>query len=230
VGQHIRVAVELGAHDATPAPWLTVVGVVADVRKTLTEENPPDLYMSLAQSPPMIASLVVRDPSGRARVNAIREAVWSVNAELPLDEVRWLEDDVAFATLPSRFLATLLSGFAAFAVLLATVGLYGVIAYAVLQQRRDIAIRMAVGATRGHVIRMFLGRGAVLVGAGLAAGLAGGLALSRLMRGVLFGVSPTDALTYAVVALLLGAAALLATWLPARRAAHAEPMQVLQSG
>jgi putative ABC transport system permease protein len=89
---------------------------------------------------------------------------------------------------------------------------------------------MAVGATRGHVIRMFLGRGAVLVGAGLAAGLAGGLALSRLMRGVLFGVSPTDALTYAVVALLLGAAALLATWLPARRAAHAEPMQVLQSG
>lgn len=228
VGRQLRVAADPMDRSAAPAPWSTVIGVVADVRKTLTEENPPDLYLPIAQAPFVIAELVVRDPTGRGRLEQIREAVWALNSEMPLNQMRWLEDDIAEASLPSRFLATLLAAFAAFAVLLATFGLYGVVAYAVMHRRRDIAIRMALGASRESVVQMFVRQGAALAAAGVLAGLTGGFFLSRLMRGLLYGVTPGDLPTYLAVSALLGAAALIATWLPARRAVRAEPMRVLQ--
>jgi putative ABC transport system permease protein len=229
VGERIRVPANPGMHDAAVPEWRTVIGVVAEVRKTLTEENPPDLYYAWAQEASFHAEMIVRDGTGRGRLREIREAVWRVSPELPLNTVRWIEDDVATASLPSRFLAGLLTSFAAFALALATLALYGVIAYAVMQRRRDIAIRMALGATRNQVIGLFLRWGGAVILAGVAAGTAGGLALSRVLQNQLHGVSPTDAVTYLGVVLILSAAAFLATWLPARRAAHEQPMRVLQS-
>lgn len=231
VGRQVRPASShMAGEDAAPEPWLTVIGVVADVRKTLTAENPPDLYVAMTQQPGLRAEIVVRDPTGRGRLRALREAVWMVNREVPLNTERWLQDDVAAASLPARFLALLLTGFAAFAVMLATIGLYGVVAYAVVQGRRDIAIRMALGASRGTVVAMFVRSGARLVAAGIAAGLLGAWALSRLMRSLLHGIQPGDAMTWLAVALLLAGAALLATLVPAYRAARTEPMQLLHSG
>jgi putative ABC transport system permease protein len=228
IGRRLRVASDPAEQNATPAPWSTVIGVAVDARRTVGEETPPDLYVPVAQAPPVVAELVVRDPAGRERLNDIRRAAWLLNPELPLNGVRWLEDDVRAATLPARFLASVLAAFAAFAVLLATLGLYGVVAFAVLQRRRDIAIRMALGATSERVVRMFVRQGLTLLLAGGAAGMAGGFFLSQLLRGLLHGTSPADLPTYAAVFLVLTAAALLATWLPAQRAARAEPMQVLQ--
>jgi len=149
---------------------------------------------------------------------------------MPLNDVRWIEDDVETASLPSRFLASLLGGFATFAVLLATIGLYGVVAYGVSRRRRDIAIRMALGADRTRVLRMFLAQGMRLITVGVIAGLGGGFALSNLLRSQLYGVSTTDPLSYLLVALVLVVAALAATWLPARRATRTDPIRELHSG
>jgi hypothetical protein len=228
IGKRVRIlAAGISDADVAPEPWRTVVGVVADVRKTLTEENPPDLYVSFAQRPSYFAELVVRDASGRARLADLRESIWRVNPELPLNELRWIADDVAYATLPARFMAWLLSGFAVFAVVLATLGLYGVIAFAIGERRREIAIRMALGADAARVVGLFLRQSALLVAFGLVLGLVGGFALSRVLASQLYGVSPGDPITYGAVAMLLGVVALLATWLPSWRAAHSQPMNNL---
>ncbi|MCI0434402.1 MAG: ADOP family duplicated permease [Gemmatimonadetes bacterium] len=238
IGQRIRVPMPtllpavMGSMSmqASRAPaWRTVIGVVTEVRQGLTEAHLPDLYYPLAQVPPMAATLMVRDPTGRGRLGAIRDAVWQVIPELPLNELSWMEDDVAFASLPSRFLALLISGFALFAVILATLGLYGVISYAVSQRRRDIAIRMALGAESRSVVRMFVAQGARLAGIGVLIGVTGGLALSAGFKNQLYGVESNDPATYALVALVLAAAALGATWLPARRATREDPVQLLHA-
>jgi predicted lysophospholipase L1 biosynthesis ABC-type transport system permease subunit len=205
-----------------------VIGVVDDVRKTWTEENPADLYVPIAQSPPIIVELVVRDPAGRARIDEIRDAIWTVNPELPLNEIRWLDDTIAVASLPSRFLAWLLSGFALFAVALATLGLYGVIAYAVSARRREIAIRMALGADAAGVLRLFTRDAAKLIAIGSVAGIAGGLAIVRVLGSQLHGVSPLDPGTWITLTLLLALIAFGATHIPSRRAARTEPMRILQ--
>jgi predicted permease len=227
LGRRVRVASNPMNPSVPPGPWATVIGVVGAVRKTLTEENSPDLYLPIAQSPPIAAELVMRDPSGRGRLEQVRRAVWSLNPEMPLNEVRWLEDDIAQASLPARFLATVLSGFAAFAVLLANLGLYGLVAYAVAQRRRDIAIRMALGATQPAVVGAFLRQGALLVAAGIAGGVAAGFSLTRLLQGILYGIAPNDGLTYAGVSLLLAFTAMTASWIPARRATRIDPMRAL---
>jgi predicted permease len=230
LGRQLRVAAR-GRMNPEEAPeWSTVIGIVDGVRKTLTLENPPDLYMAMAQEPSFGAELIVRDPAGRTRVQSVRDAVWRLNPEVPLNEVRWIEDDVRAASLPSRFLASLLTAFAVFAVLLASMGLYGVVAYGIERRRRDIAIRMALGADRGRVLRMLLAEGARLVGLGLLAGLAGAFALSSILRSQLYGISRTDPLTYVLVAIALILAAFAATFLPAHRATRSEPMRELQSG
>jgi predicted lysophospholipase L1 biosynthesis ABC-type transport system permease subunit len=230
LGRQLRVAARGRMNPEEPPEWSTVIGIVDDVRKTLTLENPPDLYMAMAQEPSLGAELIVRDPDGRMRVQSVREAVWRLNPEVPLNEVRWIEDDVQAASLPSRFLASLLTAFAVFAVLLASMGLYGVVAYGIERRRRDIAIRMALGADRGRVLRMLLAEGARLVGVGLLAGLAGAFALSSILRSQLYGISRTDPLTYVLVPIALIVAAFAATFLPAHRATRSEPMRELQSG
>jgi predicted permease len=228
IGEQIRFAPRPGAHDDEPR-WLTVVGVVGDVRKTLTEENPPDLYRPLAQVTPTSVELLVRGRDWRQRLDEVRAAVWSLDSEIPLDGVRVLDEGVALASLPTRSLAGVLGGFAAFAAVLATLGLYGVVSYAVSRSRRDIAIRMALGAEARQVVMVFLRRILPVLLSGLLAGTLGGAWLARLLSSQLHGVTTLDAATYAGMSAILIAAALGATVVPALRAARLAPMRVLRT-
>jgi predicted permease len=230
IGQRIRVAPDEDAPmgGQRDPVWRTVVGVVPDVVKTLTEENPPDLYYPVAQAPPRFVEVVVRDPAGRVRLGPVRDAIWSVAPDIPLDDVRWLEEAVTTATLPSRFLAWLVSAFGGFALALAGIGVWGVVAYTVRQGRRDVAIRMALGATGARVARAFVMRQAVWIGGGLLIGLAGARALSGLLRSQLYGVEAGDPATWLAAVLTVATVGLAASWLPARSAAATDPGRLLK--
>jgi ABC-type antimicrobial peptide transport system permease subunit len=171
---------------------------------------------------------VVRDPAGRVRLGPVRDAIWSVAPDIPLDDVRWLEEAVTTATLPSRFLAWLVSAFGGFALALAGIGVWGVVAYTVRQGRRDVAIRMALGATGARVARAFVMRQAVWIGGGLLIGLAGARALSGLLRSQLYGVEAGDPATWLAAVLTVATVGLAASWLPARSAAATDPGRLLK--
>src|SRR5262249_33549827 len=153
-----------------------------------------------------------------------REAVWSIDKDQPLDEFKTIERVVSDSIAPQRFNASLLSGFAGSALLLAAVGIYGVLAYSVTQRRREIGLRMALGAQRKDVIWLILGQGATLIGIGMVIGLACAFSLTRVMRSLLYGVAPTDLATFAAITVVLIIVALLACWVPAWRAAKVDPM------
>ena len=208
-----------------------VVGVVGDVRNDALAQAPGSaLYIPATIAPRSTLKIFVRTKQEPlAAAAAVREAIWQVNRDQPIADVATLEQVVAEAAGRPRFLASLLGAFGALAVALAAVGVYGVVAYAVRQRTHEIGLRMALGAGRRQVLSGVVGRTAALVGAGLALGLAGALALTRTMAGLLYEVSATDPATYLAVALLLAAVALLASWLPARRAAGIDPMIVLRS-
>lgn len=231
VGGRIRLVPEGGVaasiHGGPPV-WRTVVGVAGDVTNTLTGENPAGLYFPVAQVPPTLAEIILRAPAGTVPVEAAREAVWQVYPDVPLDDLRRLDEVVAAATLPARFLAWLVSAFGGFALALAAIGIYGVVAFAVNQSRRDVAIRIALGATGGRVAFAFVVHQAAWIGAGLLAGLAGAYALSSTLRAQLHGIDPADPLTWLAATTAVGCIALLATWVPARRAARMEPSRMLQ--
>lgn len=163
-----------------------------------------------------------------ARVGDLQAAVAAVDPEIPLASVRRLDEVVNEAMGPTRAVAGLLVGFAAFALLLAVLGLYGVVSYAVRQRQKDVAIRMALGAGRGSVTAMFLRQGLVVICAGIVLGTLGGVALGRALEDELHGVRPGDPATHVLLAGILALGALLAVWLPARRAAGADPMGVLR--
>jgi ABC-type antimicrobial peptide transport system permease subunit len=171
--------------------------------------------------------LVVRGPEVLIRIDAIRSAVRAVDASLPLDRVVPLQDVVDASVAPRRFLAGLLTAFSGLALLLATLGIYGVIAYGVVQRRREIGIRVAVGASSLDIQTRVVREAMTLVGAGLAIGVAGALAGGRLLAGMLFGVTAWDPVSYLAVIVALGAAGLLAGYLPARRAARINPLECL---
>jgi ABC-type antimicrobial peptide transport system permease subunit len=154
--------------------------------------------------------------------------VWSVGPDLPLYEVRTLDRILARSTARTSFTLVMLGIAAAVALVLGAVGLYGVISYIVAQRTREFGVRMALGARAGDVSRMVLREASLLVLLGLATGLLAAGALTRLMASLLFGVAPFDPLTFGAVALLLAPVALLATWLPARRAAGVDPIQALR--
>jgi ABC-type antimicrobial peptide transport system permease subunit len=173
--------------------------------------------------------VVARAPPGSASlVPAIEGVLRDLDPEVPLAGVVQLDEAVEAAAAPTRFMAILLSGFSAFAFLLAVVGLYGVIAYAARERRRDIAIRMALGADRSQVVGLFLSSGMAIAAAGVVLGLGGGLVLSRALEGQLHGVTPGDPATLALLAGALLATALAAVWIPARGAARSDPMEVLR--
>jgi ABC-type antimicrobial peptide transport system permease subunit len=160
----------------------------------------------------------------------LQRAVWSVNPNLPLASVRTLDEIHADSMAQASFALVMLAIAATVALLLGSVGIYGVIAYTATQRTREIGIRMALGAQIGDVRRLFLRHGLLLTGAGIALGSGIALALTRLMSALLFGVSPMDPVTYVVVAASLGTVALLATYLPARRASRTDPIIALRSG
>jgi putative ABC transport system permease protein len=208
----------------------TVVGVVGDVRlQGFDADVRPTAYWPPAELPYTFATLVVRtegDPRGA--VADVREAVGSIDPEVPISSVRTMDERLADSVERSRFDALLLTIFAGVALLIAVVGVYGVVSYTVSRRTQEIGVRMALGATRGGVLRMILRRGLLLALAGVGVGLVAALGLTRLMTGLLFEVSATDPATYAVVAAALATTALLACLLPARRAASVEPVSALR--
>jgi predicted permease len=211
--------------------WGTIVGVVGDVKDFPNSPAAvPAFYLPLARSPVRQITLAVRtsaDPM--AMVGVVREAIQALDKSVPLASVRTLETVTAAAGAERRFTLGLVGGFAATALGLAAIGIYGVLSYLVAQRTREIGIRMALGAQARDVIRLTLKQGMRPVLIGVALGLAGAFALTRLMSSLLFGVGATDPRTFAVSALLVIVAAFLPCWLPARRATRLDPMVALRS-
>ena len=212
-------------------PWLTIVGVVGDVKhRGLDQGVKPMIYVPHAQTPTGTMTLVLRAAGEPAALSAaLREVVKTLDADLPLYHLRTLEQLRADSLTSQRFSLWLLGLFAAVALALAALGVYGVLAYAVNQRTRELGIRMALGAQANDVLGLVLRQGLRLIAWGVAIGLLAALALTRLMKALLFNVSPTDPLTFALVVLALASIALLACWIPARRATLVEPMTALRS-
>jgi len=208
-----------------------IVGVVGDVRQHgLSEDVTPHIYAAWDQWPIDEITVVMRSRGDPAvALKAARATVLSLDRDLPVYDVFTLETMVDRALGQPRFYVLLLSIFAALAVVLAVVGIYGVIAYTVQQRTREIGIRIALGASRERVVAMVVRRGLILALAGIAFGSAGAYAVSRVLQSLLFGVGARDPFTFLAVAALLGAVALLASWLPARRAARVDPLAAMRA-
>ena len=213
-------------------PWRTVIGIVANVRHAgLDVEAKPELYLPFAQTPYPSTSMTVvirtaAEPLTLA--SAIRAALAEIDPAQALARVRTLDDVVSASVGEPRFRVALLGAFAFTALMLAAIGVYGVMSCLVAERSREFGIRAALGATKGNLVRLVMKRSAALTAAGLALGLPGAVGLARLVRRLLYGVTPYDLTTLSSVSLLLAAAALLASYLPARRAAVIEPMQALR--
>jgi putative ABC transport system permease protein len=224
-----RLNVNLGT--ASEANWNQIVGVVEDVKYNgLADEVQPALYQPTAQAPSwgmfLILKTDVADPLSLTA--AVRNEVRRLDPDLPVSQVSTLDQLLTTATAQPRFRTMLLSLFAALALLLACVGIYGVISYSVAQRTHEIGIRMALGAQREDVLKLVIRQGAMLAIIGAAFGLAGAFALTRLMTGLLFGVTATDAFTFSYVPLCLIVIALLACYVPARRATKVDPLVALR--
>jgi putative ABC transport system permease protein len=227
--------IKLGAADG-PSPWLEVVGVVRAVRESPLAPAVPELYLPLRQIPAGIApfvatglTLAVRtagDPAPLAP--ALRTAVRAVDPDQPVFNVATLDELLSGSRADRRFQLALLGLFAAFALFLASLGLYGVVSQHAGERTRELGLRLALGARRGDVLRLVLRQGLGPVAVGIALGLAASAAVSRLLAGLLFGVGPADPLTFAGMALLLAGVALLAAYLPARQAMRLDPLAALR--
>ncbi|HEX8500436.1 MAG TPA: ABC transporter permease, partial [Pyrinomonadaceae bacterium] len=213
--------------DDTPG---TVVGVVGDAKHDwLTEEQRPQIYSPYSQTPGFFATVVVRtkvEPLGLSR--AVREAVWKVDKDQPVWKVRTVESLLAYNVADKRFLMLLMVVFAALALTITAVGLYGVVNYTVGRRTHEIGVRMALGARAGDVLKLIVSQGMRLAATGVGVGLIASFALSRFIQSLLFGVSATDTLTFTGVSALLGGVALLACYIPARRATKVDPLIALR--
>jgi putative ABC transport system permease protein len=230
VGQRLRWARE------DPVRWLTIVGVVRDVADVSFDRSArPTIYVPFEQETLAFkrwSALVVRsaqvDP--RTLAPAIKNAVWSADPLLPVTRFRTMDEAVASSVAQRRFTLLVLGFFAGAALFLAAVGVYGVVAYSVAQRTHEIGVRIALGAPGGNVERMFIIDGAHLALFALTVGVPASLGLSRLLASQLYGVAPTDAATHAATAAAVFLLAILASWLPARRASRIDPMIALRSG
>jgi putative ABC transport system permease protein len=221
----------IGKHFTTPQTQglVTIVGVVGDTKHyTATEPAVPQIYVSHYQVPLIFSSLVARTTVPPMSItNEVRRAVWSVDKDQPVWSIYSLETAVERTQGQSRFLAMLLGVFAAVALLLAGVGVYGVTSYGVAQRTHEIGIRIALGASGDRVLRDIVGRGVRLTIVAVAIGLVGAIAMGRLASAVLFGVKPTDPGALAGAATVLAFVSVIATFVPARRAAHVDPVIAL---
>jgi predicted permease len=211
--------------------FIRIIGVARDGKYWTVGEAPqPFVWIALAQNPRSRVSLMVQtagDPS--ALLNPVRGAIQALDAKLPVSDARTLHEHLGAAFVPVRLATAALGSFGLLALLLAAIGIYGVTAYSVAQRTRELGIRMALGADARAIVRLIVRQGMMLTLAGLALGLSGAVLLTRLMAGMLYGVSATDPLTFAAIALLLASVAWLACWIPARRATKVDPMIALRS-
>jgi len=220
-------------------PWIEIVGVVGNDRQDgATQPSPTTVYWPIMAGGfdgqtfvQRSLAYAIRSPRLQSPgfLSEVQRAVWSLNANLPLARVRTLGEIYERSMAQTSFVLVILGIAASVTLLLGVVGIYGVIAYIVSQRRREIGIRMALGAHGGTVQRMFIGRGVLLAAIGLAVGLVSASLLMRLLSSLLFGVSPFDPLTYAAVISALAGVALVATWLPARQATRVDPMSALRA-
>jgi putative ABC transport system permease protein len=217
--------------EQSTAPWMTVVGVIRDAhRGAVTRTIRPELYMSALQATPRTQMLFVRTAGEpNAIVPALRREVQAIDPQLPIFGVSTLERELALTLTQPRFQAVLLAVFAAIALLLATMGIYGVTSHAVSQRTQEVGIRMAMGAARRDVLRLILLQHLRPALTGLVLGLIGAVILSRSLQSLLFGVSATDPATFVLVAMTLLAVAAVACWIPARRATRVDPLIALKA-
>jgi putative ABC transport system permease protein len=226
--------------DPTKNPsWLTVVGIAKNTARSNWISPPEEevflpylqnrAYLDTPSPPFAYLTLVVRtDLDPAALAPAIRGAIHSLDTNIPLSEIQTMDHVVAEATGQSRFYMVLLGAFATVALVLAGVGIYGVMSYSVSRRTHEIGVRMALGAQGRDVLKLVVFQGIVQALAGVAVGLAGALALSRLMVGLLYGTRPTDPATFAAVVVVLSGVAIAASYIPARRAAKVDPMVALR--
>ena len=212
--------------------WATIQGVVGDVRQEgLSAEPVPEVYVSYLQDPfawPYLTMLVHTSVDPMKLAASIQSAIWSVEKDLPISSIVTMEQIRSHSIAQPRLTALLLSVFAALALILATVGIYGVMAYSVTQRTHEMGLRMALGARASDVLTLVVGQGMLLAVIGVALGLMGAFAMTRVLEKFLWGVRPTDPVTFTAVSLLLAAVAMLASYLPARRATHVDPMVALR--
>jgi putative ABC transport system permease protein len=236
IGKQIDDPVTVGESNQTGAS-ITIVGVVSHARIHAPGEQ-YDLrklsvmYFPAAQFPTKHQTLIVHAANGHdphSLVRAIKSEIALVDREQAVSEIATLDETIGESLAPRRLSMTLLGAFAGLALCLASVGLYGVMGLAVTQRTRELGIRFALGATRSDVLRLVLGQGAVLVGIGLAAGLLGAFAASGALRSVLYNVAPLDLTALLGALLTLSLVALIACFLPARRASHVDPIQALRA-
>jgi putative ABC transport system permease protein len=221
---------KLGPRDSN-RPWFTVVGVVTDMRRQGPErETVPQMFVSLAQDPPRSVDILIRTSSDDplAMAGALRAAVRRVERNAPIYGVAPLEQQLGTYLTQRRFQTFLLTGFSMVALLMAAVGIYGLIQYSVATRTQEIGVRQAIGAPAGAIFRMIIGEGLMLSLTGLALGLVGAWGLGRAASSLLFGVTASDPLTFATVSLLLTAVAIAASYLPARRAMTVDPIVALR--
>jgi putative ABC transport system permease protein len=229
LGQHIMIEGE--AEENALPPAREIIGVVGDVRhESLDTESGPEYYVPYTQAPEAFMNLVVRssvtNPESLAPM--VREAIKQTDKEQFVADIQPMTKLIADSVARRRF-NTLLTGlFAVVALVLSSVGIFGVMNYTVAQRTQEIGLRVALGAQTRDVLRLVLGQGMQLILLGLAVGLAASFALTRVLAGMLYGVTPTDPLTFAAVSLLLAGVALLACYIPARRATKVDPLVALR--
>jgi putative ABC transport system permease protein len=214
----------------TAGPY-SVIGVAADVPQSIESKRPPaQIYVAHAQDPNQSVTLLVKhDRDAAAMTATLRHLVQSRDPDMPLFDVRTMDESIRYGLWQQRIYATLMGVFAALALSIAAVGIYGVMAYSVAQRTQEIGIRMALGAARNDVLRLVVGHAFRLTAIGMGIGLAGAYAVTRLMASLLFGVSASDPPTFIGVTVILAFSALIAAWIPADRATRVDPMVALRS-
>jgi putative ABC transport system permease protein len=207
-----------------------VVGVLRDVKgRNLTDPAPKTVFFPLAQKYNGMMTLHVRTAmKPELLISSVQQEIRALDPKLPMYDIRTLEQYLSDALWNKRFLSSLIGGCGLLALVLATLGLYGVLSYNVVQRTQEIGIRMALGARTNNVLREVIGQGIKLISIGIALGLAGTFATTRVLKGFLYGVTATDPLTFILISLLLASVALLACYLPARRATKVDPMVALK--